>query len=94
VLQELKASCPQLPVFYWANDKNTAEIDFVVQHNNGIIPIEVKAGENVQGKSLKTYLDAFKPPIAIRCSLKDYHKNNALYDIPLYLIGEFEDLVF
>jgi predicted AAA+ superfamily ATPase len=89
VLQELKAAHPHLPIFYWANDKNTAEMDFVIQYNNTVIPIEVKAGENIQGKSLKTYLDTFKPEIAIRSSLLDYNRNNTLYDIPLYMIQEF-----
>jgi predicted AAA+ superfamily ATPase len=89
VLQELRTAIPNLPIYYWANDKNTAEIDFVVQFHNTIIPIEVKSGENVRGNSLKTYMSAFEPPIAIRASLLNYSRNGTLHTIPLYMMSEF-----
>jgi predicted AAA+ superfamily ATPase len=93
VLQDIRASYPQLPIFYWANDKNTAEMDFVIQFDNTIIPIEVKSGGNVYGKSLKTYMNSFSPSIAIRSSLRDYSQNKALHDIPLYMVSEFADVI-
>jgi predicted AAA+ superfamily ATPase len=89
VLQELRASYPRLPIFYWANEKSTAEIDFVVQYDDRIIPIEVKSGGNVRAKSLKNYMDTFNPALAVRSSLNDYHQGAVLYDIPLYMIGSF-----
>ncbi|GHU61984.1 ATPase [Spirochaetia bacterium] len=97
VIQELKAAessmgaleSPQ--VFYWANDrkKGIAEVDFVIQYNGEIIPIEAKAAVNLKAKSLKTYMDYYRPPAAIRTSLSRYGRNESLYDIPLYLIGQF-----
>jgi predicted AAA+ superfamily ATPase len=93
VLQELRAATPNLPIYYWANDKNTAEIDFVVQLRETIIPIEVKSGENVRGSSLKTYMSTFEPPIAARTSLLDYGKKGTLHNIPLYMMSEFAEIV-
>jgi predicted AAA+ superfamily ATPase len=105
VLQELRAACPwtkaamRIPLYYWAAEKNTAEIDFVVQFEDMVIPIEVKAGESVRAKSLKTYMDTFKPPLAVLASLREYSVKEIqpgagkLYDIPLYMIGEFPALI-
>ena len=89
VLQELKSTC-NLPIFYWAN--NRSEIDFILQYKDKIIPIEAKATINLQAKSLKVYMEKYKPEIAIRTSLSDYKINNFLYDIPLYIIGNIENI--
>jgi len=87
VLQELVATGDNLPVYYWAAEKNTAEIEFVIQYNNQIIPIEVKSGRNVKSKSLNAYINAFAPARAIRVSLKNYAVTDGLYSVPLYLTG-------
>jgi predicted AAA+ superfamily ATPase len=58
VLQELKAG-GQKQLFYWANDSGSAEIDFIFEKENVLIPLEVKASENLQSKSLKTYADKY-----------------------------------
>ncbi|GHU54233.1 ATPase [Spirochaetia bacterium] len=96
VLQELKAIDTQAAagtpqVFYWVNDrkKGIAEVDFVIQYNGEIIPIEAKASINLKAKSLKTYMDYYRPLAAIRTSLARYNQSETLYDIPLYLIGQF-----
>jgi predicted AAA+ superfamily ATPase len=83
VLQQLK-SIDQLPVYYWSAEKATAEIDFLVQYQNKIIPIEVKAAENLKAKSLKTYHQKFNPEISIRTSLSDYREEDWLVNLPLY----------
>ena len=88
VLQELKANS-NLPINYWTNSNGTAEVDFIIQKNKNIIPIEVKATINLQAKSLKVYNELFKPNIIIRTSLSDYKKTNNLYDVPLYIISNF-----
>jgi predicted AAA+ superfamily ATPase len=90
VLQEIKANSGA-GTFYWANDskKGTAELDFLVQHEGEIIPIEVKAALNLKAKSLKAYMDYYSPRAAIRTSLSRYGRNGNRYDIPLYLIGAF-----
>lgn len=74
----------QLPIYYWSAEKATAEIDFLIQYQNRIIPIEVKAAENLKAKSLKTYHQKFSPEISIRTSLSDYRKEDWLVNLPLY----------
>lgn len=87
------ARMQEMPVAYWANDSGAAEVDFLVQHEGHIIPIEVKASTNLQSKSLRTYCSKFAPPIAIRTSLAAFGKKDALYSIPLYLMEDFPSLL-
>ena len=88
VLQQLK-SIDQLPIYYWSAENATAEIDFLIQYQNFIIPIEVKAAENLKAKSLKTYHQKFNPEISIRTSLSDYRKEDWLVNLPLYACWTF-----
>lgn len=83
VCQQLKA---KTELYYWTAPNATAEIDFVIQHNNEIIPIEVKAEENLKSKSLKVYVETFSPTIAIRTSMSKYKEQEWLTNIPLYAI--------
>lgn len=91
VLQQFK-SVEQLPIYYWTAEKATAEVDFLIQYKNRIIPVEVKAAENLKAKSLKAYHQKFNPEISIRTSLSDYRKEEWLINLPLYacltFIGE------
>lgn len=77
-------------LYYYTNDRNSAEIEFLVEYNNKIIPIEVKAGINLKAKSLKTYIEKYHPEKALRFSLADYKVTNNLVDIPLYAINFYE----
>ena len=88
VLQELK-SIGTLPIYYWTAEKASAEVDFIVQYQDNIIPIEVKAAENLKAKSLKSYYDQFKPGTSIRTSLSNYRKEEWLINIPLFAIAHF-----
>lgn len=88
VLQQLK-SIDQLPIYYWSAEKATAEIDFLIQYQNRIIPIEVKAAENLKAKSLKSYHQKFSPETSIRTSLSDYRKEDWLVNLPLYACSSF-----
>ena len=54
VLQQLK-TLENMDLFYWTNDQGTAEIDFLLEYDGRVIPLEVKAGINLQAKSLKVY---------------------------------------
>jgi predicted AAA+ superfamily ATPase len=74
-------------LFYWSADKGIAEVDFVCQNNNRIIPIEVKAGENLRSKSLKSYYERFQPEKSVRTSMADFREEGWLINIPLYAIG-------
>jgi predicted AAA+ superfamily ATPase len=74
---------------YWTNDKSTAEVDFVVQHKGKVIPIEVKAGENLKAKSFKFFCEKYKPQTAIRTSLSDFRQESWMTNVPLYIIGNY-----
>lgn len=94
VLQELKAATNE-NVFYWMNDrkKGVAEVDFLLPYDGNIIPIEVEASVNLRAKSLKAYMDYYEPSVALRTSLARFGINENLYDIPLYLLGEFQEIL-
>lgn len=85
VLQELKAQ-KELYIAYWSKKSGTAEVDFVIQNNSQLVPVEVKASVNLKAKSLASYREQYKPEKAVRTSLADFEINNGLYNIPLYLI--------
>jgi predicted AAA+ superfamily ATPase len=91
VLQELKPK--NLPICFWSNSTGKAEVDFVIQYQDKILPLEVKSGENVKAKSLGVYMEKYKPQTALRTSLSNYSKNGNLIDIPLYTIGQLEEII-
>jgi predicted AAA+ superfamily ATPase len=95
VLQELKALPSKPDVYYWMNDrkKGTSEVDFLIQSDGEIIPMEAKSSTNLKAKSLKVYINYYKPRIAVRTSLGRYGKHGNLFDIPLYLIGQLPDII-
>lgn len=69
---------------YWKSG-NTAEVDFLVQHENAIIPIEVKSDENVKSRSLNVYRQKYNPEISVRYSLRNLQIKDGLINIPLFL---------
>lgn len=71
-------------LYYWTNDRSTAEVDFVIQNGNMIIPIEVKAETNVHAKSFKLFCEKYNPTSAIRTSMLPYKEENWMTNIPLY----------
>lgn len=85
VMQQLAVN-QDLGIYYYTNDRNTCEVDFIVDNGDNIIPLEVKAEINLKAKSLKTYREKFKPEISIRSSMADYSEENGLVNIPLYAI--------
>ena len=94
VYQQLKSADDDMPIYYWSNDSGRSEIDFVVQLDNYVIPVEVKAEKNLKAKSLKNFIQEYKSQKAVRTSLADYKLNdNNLYDIPIYAIGNIEAIV-
>ena len=70
-------------IYYWKNN-NTAEVDFIIYNKDGLIPIEVKAGDTVKSKSLNMYMKLFKPKYGIRICSKNFGFNNGIKTIPLY----------
>ena len=85
VLQELLVN--GFEPCYWTNDAGNAEVEFVVQGEEGVFPVEVKAGINTQAKSLKTYRKLFSPAFSFRTSLADWRDGTEIKDIPLYAFG-------
>ena len=85
VLQQLKTLKGVQP-YYWTAGRGTAEVDFVIDTGNAIIPIEVKAEVNLQAKSLKTYREKFNPALSIRTSMADYKKEDWLMNWPLWAV--------
>jgi len=83
VLQEFLAAQGVAP-HYWSNDRNTAEVDFLIDIDNRIIPVEVKAELNRQAKSLRAYMTRFGCEIAVRLSLAPPGVNGGVMDLPLY----------
>jgi predicted AAA+ superfamily ATPase len=69
---------------YWKSN-NLAEVDFLLQYQNMIIPIEVKSDENIRSKSLTFYRKSFQPPISIRYSLRNLKLDSGLLNIPLFM---------
>lgn len=69
--------------YYWESDRG-AEIDFVIQREGQIIPIEVKSADNTKAKSLKVYMDTHKPAYAIKLSSKNFGFEDNKKIVPLY----------
>ena len=86
VLCQLK-ECTDLDAFYWSSDTGIAEVDFVVQIGKNNVPIEVKSSENLQAKSLKSFVEKYNTKINVRTSMSNYREEEWLCNIPLYCIG-------
>lgn len=69
--------------FYWESERG-AEIDFVIQRQGKIIPIEVKSADNTRAKSLKVYIDTYMPDYAIKLSVKNFAFEDNKKIVPLY----------
>jgi predicted AAA+ superfamily ATPase len=91
-LNELVAGSGFKP-WYWTNERNSAEIDFLIEHRGRALPLEVKSGTSRHGKSLRAYRDHFSPHVSLRASLRNLHRDDWLLNIPLYLLGELERIL-
>ena len=88
VLQELVAK-KEAVIYYWSAENARAEIDFLLQLQGKLIPLEVKAAENLKAKSLRVFHDKFQPELSVRTSLSDYRKEEWMINWPLYAISQF-----
>ena len=89
VLQELTQ---KWHLMYWTSESE-AEVDFVMQNRDKIVPIEVKSGENVRSKSLKVFREKYHSEVAVRFSLKPFEQNEGMVNIPLYEIFATEEVL-
>ena len=72
-------------LWYWESD-NTAEVDFLIQKESHVIPVECKAGDHVKAKSLSVYKDKYQPIYAIRISIRNFGMVNGIKSVPLYSV--------
>lgn len=89
VMQQLKSS--NLTAYYWSNTSTPAEIDFVIQTENRVIPVEVKAEENVRSKSMAEYIRSHPQYDlkGLRISMLGYQDQDWMENIPLFGIQKF-----
>ena len=89
VLQELLATTDYKP-YYFSGEKSTYEMDFLIQKGKNVIPLEVKAEQNLKAKSLKVFCEKFTPAVAVRTSMAKYCEQKMaqtnLINIPLWAI--------
>ena len=69
---------------YWMSEA-TAEVDFLLQDNTSLFPVEVKSGTRLGGKSLGIYIDRFSPELALRYSMNNLKRDGAILNIPVFL---------
>ena len=85
VLQQMVAR-EDLFIYYWSSERNDSELDFVVQKGSKIIPIEVKAEENVKAKSLNVFVASNPGLHGVRLSMSDYREQDWMTNIPLFCV--------
>ena len=86
VLQSVKPLLDDQTPYYWTSP-GTAEVEFVIQWDDKIIPVEVKAEENISGNSLSEYNKKYAPPYRMRFSMLNLQYNNGLLSSPAPLAG-------
>lgn len=72
-------------LYYWESD-NTAEVDFLIQKDSHVIPVECKAGNHVKAKSMMVYMQKYNPQYAIRISNRNFGLVNGIKAVPLYSV--------
>ncbi len=82
VMQELTALSNTDYIGYWTNARSTAEVDFIVQRNGMIIPIEAKSGENLRSRSFTLFCQNYNPHIAVKTSPLPYHSGKTVQNFP------------
>ena len=86
VMQQIVSSAKYTP-YYYAGSKSTYEMDFMIQKGKKIVPVEVKAEENLQAKSLKVFVQKYGVKDAVRVSMSGFRRQDWLINFPLYNIG-------
>ena len=86
VLQQLK-SVKGLSIYYWSSDTSRGELDFLLQKDVSVIPVEVKAEEDLQSKSLRFFVEKNAGLHGVRFSMSDYRKQEWMINYPLYSVG-------
>ena len=77
---------PDLSVYYWSAENSRGEIDFLLQNEDKIIPVEVKAEENLRAKSLRAFIERNPGLKGVRISMSPYREQDWLTNYPLYSV--------
>lgn len=85
VLQQM-ISHRDIHIYYWSSDKADSEVDFLLQHGSRIIPVEVKAEENLRARSLRQFVTNNPELKGIRFSMSDYREQEWMENVPLYAL--------
>mgnify|MGYP004647397663 FL=1 len=85
VMQQLKTNS-NLAIYYWSADSSRGEIDFLLQRDCDIIPVEVKAEENLQAKSLRSFVEKNPGLHGVRLSMSPYREQDWMTNYPLYSV--------
>lgn len=85
VMQQLKTNS-NLAIYYWSADSSRGEIDFLLQRDCDIIPVEVKAEENLQAKSLRSFVEKNPWLHGVRLSMSPYREQDWMTNYPLYSV--------
>jgi len=91
VFQQLQSD-GRFVIRYWSAERAAAEVDFVLQYKDLVVPLEVKAEENLRSKSLRVYYDKFSPPVVLRTSMSDYREQEWLVNVPLYAVTRLAEV--
>ena len=92
VLSELAGKNFIRNIYYWTSEA-TAEVDFVFADDKRVYPVEVKAGENMQARSLKVYRERYSPELSIRTSLSNLRLDDELLNVPLFALFNLENYI-
>ena len=87
VAQELVSE--GIDLYYYSAQNSSGEIDFIIQRGMQVIPIEVKAEENLQAKSLQAFCRKYAPEKAVRTSMSDYREQEWMVNVPLYVLAQY-----
>jgi len=90
IAQELAHS--GYPLYYWASE-GRAEVDFMLEQDGSIYPLEVKSGNSTKKKSLQVYANSYRPKMLIRTSPKNLRKDGDILNCPLYFIEEIRFII-
>jgi len=92
VCQQLK-TLENMGIYYYTNERNSCEVDFVIETGGLIVPLEAKAEVNLKAKSLKSYQEKFAPKVSVRTSMSSFKIEETLVNLPLYAIEHVGDVV-
>jgi predicted AAA+ superfamily ATPase len=86
VAQELKI---KRELYYWTSE-GEAEVDFIIEYDGGIIPIEVKSGTSTKSKSLQVYRNKYQPALVVKATALNLKLDGQVLNLPLYLLAKLD----